>query len=76
VLAAGEKVSGCTVHAVDAQVDHGAVILQRTVPVLPGDTADSLAARVLEQEHIAYPAVIKLFAEGRIMITGDRTIIT
>ena len=76
VLAAGEKVSGCTVHVVDAQVDHGPIILQRTVPVLPDDTPDSLAARVLAQEHIAYPEAIRLFAEGRVTIEGHRAIIT
>ncbi len=54
-LAAGVVESGCTVHFVDEQVDHGAIILQRSVPVLPGDNEDSLAARILEQEHGAYP---------------------
>ena len=75
VLEAGERVSGCTVHAVDAQVDHGAIILQRTVPVLPGDTPDTLAARVLEQEHIAYPEAVKLFAQGRVTINGRHAVI-
>src|SRR5262245_4644984 len=66
VLAAGRKVSGCTVHFVDDEYDRGPVILQRTVPVLPGDTEDTLAARVFEQECIAYPEAILLFAQGRL----------
>ncbi len=66
VLAAGEKESGCTVHFVDAQVDHGPIILQRRVPVLPGDTAETLARRVLAEEHLAYPQAIAMLAEGRV----------
>jgi phosphoribosylglycinamide formyltransferase-1 len=66
VLAAGEKESGCTVHFVDAQVDHGPIILQRRVPVLPGDTAETLARRVLAEEHIAYSQAIAMLAEGRV----------
>lgn len=58
VLAAGERESGCTVHLVDEVYDHGKVILQRTCPVLPGDDAHTLAARVFEQECIAYPEAI------------------
>ena len=58
VLAAGDKESGCTVHYVDAGVDTGKIIAQRKVPVLPDDTPDTLAARVLEQEHILYSEVI------------------
>ena len=58
VLAAGEKESGCTVHYVDEVYDHGKVILQRMCPVLPGDDAHTLAARVFEQECIAYPEAI------------------
>jgi phosphoribosylglycinamide formyltransferase-1 len=68
VLAAGKTVSGCTVHFCDNQYDHGPIILQRTVPVLPDDTADTLAARVFEQECIAYPEAIRLFADGRIRL--------
>lgn len=61
---AGVKESGCTVHYVDEELDHGPTILQRKVPVLPGDTADSLAARILEQEHIAYSeAIAKVISE-------------
>ena len=72
VLAAGRKVSGCTVHFLDEQYDHGPIILQRTCPVLPNDDADTLAARVFEQECLAYPEAIRLFAAGRLRIAGDR----
>jgi phosphoribosylglycinamide formyltransferase-1 len=65
VLAAGGKISGCTVHFVDDQYDHGKIILQRTCPVLPGDTPSTLARRVFDEEKIAYPAAIRLFQEGR-----------
>lgn len=58
-LLAGEKVSGCTVHLVDEGVDTGPIILQREVPILPGDTEESLAGRILEQEHRAYPEAIR-----------------
>jgi phosphoribosylglycinamide formyltransferase 1 len=68
----GVKVSGCTVHFCDNQYDHGPIILQRTVPVLDDDTAESLAARVFEQECEAYPEAIRLFAEGRLRIEGRR----
>lgn len=57
-LEAGESVSGCTVHVVDEGTDTGPIILQRTVPVLPGDTAESLAARILKEEHLAYPEAV------------------
>lgn len=72
VLAGGVKVSGCTVHFVDNEYDHGPIILQRTVPVLDDDTPDALAARVFEQECDAYPEAIRLFAEGRLRIEGRR----
>ena len=68
VLAAGKTISGCTVHFCDNQYDHGPIILQRTVPVLPDDTADTLAGRVFEQECIAYPEAIRLFADGRVSL--------
>ena len=58
-LAYGVKVTGCTVHYVDAGTDTGPIILQKTVPVLEGDTAESLHARIQEQEHLAYPAAIR-----------------
>lgn len=63
VLAAGDAVHGATVHFVTAELDAGPIILQAEVPVFPDDTEESLAARVLEQEHIIYPKAIHLFAE-------------
>jgi phosphoribosylglycinamide formyltransferase-1 len=57
-LAAGETVTGCTVHYVDEQIDHGDIIAQREVPILPDDTAESLHARIQAAEHELYPAVI------------------
>ncbi len=63
-IAAGVSESGCTVHLVDAGVDSGPVILQRRVPVLPGDDADALAERVLAVEHEAYPAALRLLLTG------------
>ena len=71
-LAYGVKVSGCTVHFADNEYDHGPVILQRTVPVQDDDTPDTLAARIFEQELLAYPEAIQLFAEGRLKIEGRR----
>lgn len=64
VLAAGDKVSGVTVHLVDELYDHGTNVAQREVPVLPDDTPDTLAARVLEVEHKIYPEVVAAFARG------------
>jgi phosphoribosylglycinamide formyltransferase-1 len=66
----GVKVSGCTVHFVDDGVDSGPIILQRTVPVMEGDTEETLAARILEQEHQAYPEAVRLFTEGRLKVEG------
>ena len=66
VLAAGEQVSGVSVHLVDEEYDRGPVIAQSEVPVLPGDTPDTLAARVLEQEHLIYPRTIQRIASGEI----------
>lgn len=68
----GVKISGCTVHFVDEHLDNGAIILQKTVPVLENDDAHSLAARILEQEHIAYPEAIKLVISGDIEVEGRR----
>ena len=70
VLAAGDKESGCTVHVVDEEFDHGPVLSQARVPVLPGDTPQSLAARVLEQEHQLYPKVIREFCK-KLCLTPD-----
>jgi len=68
----GVKVTGCTVHFVTKEVDAGPIILQRTAPVLDDDTAQTLSARVLQQEHEAYSEAIQLFAEGRLCIEGRR----
>lgn len=75
VLAYGVKVSGCTVHFVDEGMDSGPIIMQKAVPVLDDDTEDTLAARVLEQEHIIYPKVIELFISGKIHVDGRRVTI-
>ncbi len=68
VLAAGRTVSGATVHIVDDQYDHGAIVLQEQIPVLPDDTPASLAARVLQVEHRILPEAIRLFAEQRVAV--------
>ncbi len=68
VLDSGVDTSGCTVHFVDDQYDHGPIILQRTCPVLADDDVDRLAARVFEQECIAYPEAISLFAANRLRL--------
>ena len=68
----GVKISGCTVHFVDEQLDHGAIIVQRTVPVLPDDDDHSLAQRILEQEHIAYSEAIRMIVEGQFEVAGRR----
>ena len=72
VLAYGVKVSGCTIHFVDEGMDSGPIILQTAVPVLDGDDEDTLAARVLEQEHKLYPKAIELFLKGRLKIEGRK----
>lgn len=72
VLAHGCKVSGCTVHMVDGEYDAGPIVVQRVCEVAEDDTPDTLAARVFEQEKIAYPQAIRLFAEGRLTIEGRR----
>jgi phosphoribosylglycinamide formyltransferase-1 len=71
-LAAGVKLHGCTVHFVTADLDHGPIIVQAAVPVRAGDTAASLAARVLEQEHVVYPQAIHWFLRGRLQRHGER----
>ncbi len=73
-FAYGVKVSGCTVHFVDEELDHGAIIVQKTVPVLDGDDEHSLAERILEQEHIAYTEAIKMVMEGNFTISGRRLV--
>jgi phosphoribosylglycinamide formyltransferase 1 len=71
-LAAGVKRHGCTVHFVTAEPDHGPIIAQASVPVLPGDTPDTLAARVLQQEHQLYPRAIRWFLDDELVIEGDK----
>jgi phosphoribosylglycinamide formyltransferase-1 len=71
----GAKVAGATVHFVDEGVDTGPIVLQAAVPVEPGDTEDTLAARILVQEHRLYPEAVRLFARGRLRIEGRRVIV-
>ncbi len=75
-FAYGVKVSGCTVHFVDEELDHGAIIVQKTVPVLDSDDEHTLAARILEQEHIAYSEAIRIALEGKFEISGRRMVKT
>ena len=76
VLDAGVKVSGCTVHFADDAYDSGPIILQRTVPVLQGDTVDTLAARVFQEECKALPEAIELYASGRLRVEGRRVFVS
>jgi phosphoribosylglycinamide formyltransferase-1 len=71
----GVKVAGCTVHFVDEGLDSGPIILQKCVPVLTGDTEETLTARILEQEHVIYPEAVRLFTEGKLKIEG-RNVVT
>ena len=71
VLTAGCKVSGCTVHFCTNEYDKGPIIVQRTCPVAENDTPDTLAARVFEQECIAYPHAIRLFADNKLKVMND-----
>lgn len=71
-LAYGAKVSGCTVHFVDEHLDHGAIIVQKVVPVLEKDDVHTLSARILEQEHLAYTEAINLVLAGNCQVTGRR----
>lgn len=71
----GVRITGCTVHFVDAQVDHGPIVAQAAVPVLPGDTEESLSARILEQEHRLYPLALGLLCSGRVQLAGRRVVI-
>ncbi len=74
-LEAGVKIHGCTVHFVTPEMDVGPIIMQAAVPVLEGDTAELLAARVLAQEHVIYPAALRLICEGRARIEGERVVV-
>jgi phosphoribosylglycinamide formyltransferase-1 len=71
----GVRVAGATVHFVDEGLDSGPIVLQAAVAVEPGDTEDTLAARILTEEHRLYPAAVRLFAEGRLEIAGRRVIV-
>jgi phosphoribosylglycinamide formyltransferase 1 len=71
-LAEGVKIHGCTVHFVTAQLDHGPIVIQAAVPVRADDTPDTLAARVLQQEHRIYPRAVRWFAEGRLVNNDGR----
>ncbi len=68
----GVKVSGCTVHFVDETLDGGPIVLQRAVPVLDSDTPEDLAARILKEEHVAYPEAVALVASGACRVEGRR----
>ena len=75
VIEAGEKVSGCTVHYIDSTVDLGPVLLQAKVPIYDGDTAESLAERVLVIEHRTYPKAIQLHADKRVRIENNKSVV-
>jgi phosphoribosylglycinamide formyltransferase-1 len=74
-FAYGVKVSGCTVHFVDENLDHGAIIVQKAVPVLADDDEHTLAARILEHEHIAYSEAIRIVLQGNYRIEGRRVVL-
>jgi phosphoribosylglycinamide formyltransferase-1 len=74
VLDYGTKITGCTVHFVDEECDHGPIIIQAPVPVQDDDTPETLAKRVLEQEHKIYPEAVRLYCEGKLEITGRRVL--
>jgi phosphoribosylglycinamide formyltransferase-1 len=73
-FAYGVKVTGCTVHFVDEELDHGAIIVQKTVQVFETDDEHALAKRILEQEHIAYTEAIKIVLEGKCSVLGRRLV--
>ena len=70
----GAQVSGCTVHIVDEHLDHGPIIVQKAVPVLESDDEHTLSARILEQEHVAYPEAIRLMLSGEVAVEGRRIV--
>lgn len=74
-IAAGVKLSGCTVHIVRTEMDAGPILVQAAVPVLPDDSEDSLAARILGAEHACYPLAVRLIAEDRVRIEGDMAVV-
>ena len=71
----GVRFSGCTVHFVNEECDEGPIIIQAVVPVFPDETSETLAARILEQEHRIYPRAIQLFAEGRLRVVGRKVLV-
>jgi phosphoribosylglycinamide formyltransferase-1 len=73
-FAYGVRISGCSVHFVDEELDHGAIIVQKAVPVLDGDDEHTLAARILEQEHIAYTEAINIVLRGQYAVAGRRLV--
>lgn len=73
-FAYGVKVAGCTVHFVDEELDHGAIIVQRAIPVLDSDDEHTLASRILQQEHIAYSEAINIVLEGKFEVVGRRLV--
>jgi len=75
VLETGARFAGCTIHFVRPAMDDGPIIVQAAVPVRPGDTPESLGARVLEQEHKIYPLAVRLIAEGRVRVIDERVVI-
>jgi phosphoribosylglycinamide formyltransferase-1 len=72
----GVRYSGCTVHFVTADVDCGPIIIQAVVPVLPEDTSESLAERILAQEHRIYPQAVAWYAQGKLTLDGRRVMVT
>lgn len=75
-IAAGVRIAGCTVHFVRAEMDEGPIIAQAAVPVLSGDTAETLAARILKVEHRVYPAALRLVAAGEARLDGEKVLIS
>jgi phosphoribosylglycinamide formyltransferase-1 len=71
----GVKYAGCTVHFVDEEMDHGAIIIQAVVPVEEGDTANDLSARILKEEHRIYPEAVRLFCADKLKVEGRRVIV-
>ncbi len=71
-IEAGVKLHGCTVHFVTTELDHGPIVIQAAVRVLPDDTPEALAARVLEQEHIVFPRAVRWFLDRKLVIAGSR----
>jgi phosphoribosylglycinamide formyltransferase-1 len=71
----GVKISGCTVHFVDEELDHGPIVLQRTVPVFPDDTEEAISARILAEEHLAYPEAVRLVASDLVRVEGRKVVV-